>query len=362
MYETQYMKLALQLASTTKGQTSPNPAVGAVIVKNGEIVGVGTHLKAGDAHAEIHALQMAGAKSEGATLYVTLEPCSHYGKTPPCVEKIIQAKIKRVIVAMQDPNPNVAGKGIQKLKEAGIEVAVGVCEEEAKQINEDFFHYILNKKPFVTLKTAMTIDGKIATSTGESKWITGEEARRDVHRFRHMHDAILVGIGTVLKDNPKLTTRLPEGGKHPVRIILDSQLRTPVDAFVIQDNSAPTWIVTSKRVRHEQKLQYQPFEHVKVIEMDDVRNLHELMRILGQHEITSLFVEGGAQVNNSFLKAKLINQLIVYFAPTLIGGSDAPTSFQGEGIKRLNDALKLNIESVEKLGKDLKIIAKPSHP
>lgn len=359
MVDTQYMQLALELAKTTKGQTAPNPAVGAVLVNNGEIVGIGTHLKAGEAHAEIHAIDMAGKKAEKATLYVTLEPCSHYGKTPPCVEKIIRAKIKRVIIATLDPNPSVAGKGVQKLKEAGIEVEVGVCEEDARKINEDFFHYITMKKPFVTLKTAMTIDGKIATSTGESKWITSEEARRDVHRYRHLHDAILVGVGTVLKDNPKLTTRLPEGGKHPIRIILDSGLKTPLDAYVIQDNSAPTWIVANRSADEEKKQQFERFEHVKLIEMDDAKNLHELMDILGRHEITSLFVEGGSQVNNSFLRAKLIDRFIVYIAPKVFGGSDAPTSFEGKGIERLKDALELKIESIETVGNDLKIVAKP---
>lgn len=360
MYETKFMQLALQLAKTAKGQTAPNPAVGAVIVKNGEIVGVGTHLKAGEAHAEIHAINMAGKNAEGATLYVTLEPCSHYGKTPPCVEKIIEANIKRVIVGTLDPNPYVAGKGIQKLKNAGIDVLVGVCESEAKEINQDFFHYITTKRPFVTLKTAMTIDGKIATASGESKWITGDESRRDVHRYRHIHDAILVGVGTVLKDNPKLTTRLPEGGKHPIRIILDSHLRIPQDAFVIHDDSAPTWVVTNRHCNQKQKkLELQRFEHVKVIEMDDLRNLHQLLDILGQRGITSLFVEGGAKVNNSFLQAKLIDQFLFYIAPKIFGGSDAPTSFEGKGIERLKDAFELNIESVEKLGNDLKIVAKP---
>lgn len=359
MNETRFMKLALELAKTTKGQTAPNPAVGAVLVNNGEIVGVGTHLKAGEAHAEIHAIDMAGKKAQKATLYVTLEPCSHFGKTPPCVEKIIQANIKRVVIATLDPNPSVAGTGVQKLKEAGIDVEVGICEMEARKINEDFFHYITKKRPYVTVKTAMTIDGKIATSTGESKWITSEEARRDVHRYRHLHDAILVGIGTILKDNPKLTTRLPEGGKHPIRIVLDSRLRTPLDAFVIQDHSVPTWIVVNRSADEEKKQQFKRFEHVKLIEMDDVKNLHQLMDILGRLEITSLFVEGGANVNNSFLQAKLIDQFIFYIAPKVFGGSDTPTCFEGKGIERLKDAMELNIESVETVGNDLKIIAKP---
>lgn len=351
------MQLAIQLAKTTKGQTSPNPAVGAVVVKNGEVAGLGSHLKAGEPHAEVYALNMAGSKAEGATLYVTLEPCSHYGKTPPCAELIINSGVKRVIIAMKDPNPNVAGKGVEMLEKAGIDVNVGICQEEAKKINDDFQHYVVSKTPFVTLKTAMTIDGKIATSTGESKWITGEKARADVHRYRHEHDAILVGIGTVLKDNPKLTTRLPEGGKNPIRIILDRQLKTPLDSFVVTDKSAPTWIVIDKNVEIERKGRYN-FPHVKLIEMSDPHQLSKLMLKLGQLGITSLFVEGGAHINNSFLTAKIVNQFIFYIAPTVIGGSDAPTSFEGMGIKHLKDAMKLNIESVEQIGNDLKIIAK----
>ncbi len=358
MAKTEFMRLAIQLAKAAKGQASPNPAVGAVVVKNGEIVGIGSHLKAGEPHAEVHALNMAGPKAEGSALFVTLEPCSHYGKTPPCTDLIIRRKIKRVVVAMQDPNPNVSGKGIEMLKNAGIEVEVGVCEEEAKELNHDFYHYMISKTPFVTLKTAISIDGKIATSTGESKWITSEEARTDVHRYRHVHDAILVGVGTVLKDNPKLTTRLPEGGKNPIRIILDRRLRTPLNSFVIKNCDAPTWLVVDKNAAKDRKTHY-GFPHVKLIEMDNPDNLAELLRRLGELGITSLFVEGGAHVNQRFLTEKRVDQFIFYIAPMIIGGSDAPTCFEGVGIRHLKEAMKLKIQSIEQIGNDLKIIAQP---
>lgn len=358
MDKKQYMQLAIQLAKATKGQTSPNPAVGAVIVNNGEIVGIGTHLKAGEAHAEVHAIKMAGSKAEGATIYVTLEPCSHYGKTPPCASLIIEKKIKKVVIATQDPNPIVSGKGIEMLTEAGVDVEIGLCQAEAEELNQDIFHFNRSQTPFVTLKTAMTLDGKIATLTGESKWITGKKAREDVHHYRHTHDAILVGVGTVLKDNPKLTTRLPEGGKNPIRIILDRELQTPVNSYVIQDESTPTWLVIDKSVENKQKARYN-FQHVTFIEVSQPHHYPDLMQKLGELGITSLFVEGGSRVNNRFLKSKLVDQYIFYIAPTVIGGSNAPTSFEGTGFQHLKDALKLQFESVEQIGEDLKIVAKP---
>ncbi len=241
------MQLALDLARKTKGQTSPNPVVGAVVVKDGRIVGMGAHLKAGEPHAEVHALNMAREEAENSTLYVTLEPCSHYGKTPPCAERIIKEKVKKVVVAVLDPNPLVSGSGLYMLSEAGIEVTVGVLEKEASQLNEFFHKYITTRLPFVTVKTAMTLDGKIATSTGDSRWITGESSRNFVHQIRHQHDAILVGIGTVLKDNPSLTVRTEQKGVNPVRIVIDTHLKIPIEAKLITDQEAPTWIFTTKR-------------------------------------------------------------------------------------------------------------------
>lgn len=360
MNDTDYMKMALDLARSTLGQTSPNPVVGAVLVKNNQIVGMGAHLKAGEAHAEVHAIQMAGEKAKGATLYVTLEPCSHFGKTPPCSNLVISTGIKKVYVATTDPNPQVAGTGIDRMRKAGIEVEVGLLEKEARELNKIFFYNIQTHLPFVTLKSAASLDGKTATRTGESKWITGEAARADVHQLRHEHDAILVGVNTILKDDPSLTTRLVNGGKNPIRVILDTQLRTPLNAKVVTDGEAPTWIVTGSEVPYEQQ---QAFEKagVKLIKMENKQiPVKELLSTLGELGITSLFVEGGAKVNGSFLQERSFQQLIVYMGAKLIGGKDAPTSFSGEGIEKIADAIQLKIKSVQMIGDDIKVVAEPS--
>ncbi|KGA98576.1 5-amino-6-(5-phosphoribosylamino)uracil reductase [Alkalihalobacillus alcalophilus ATCC 27647 = CGMCC 1.3604] len=355
MTDQEYMELAIRLAEKTEGQTSPNPVVGAVVVKDGQVVGFGAHLKRGEGHAEVLALQMAGEKADGATVYVTLEPCSHYGKTPPCANLLVEKKVKRVVVATVDPNPQVSGTGIARLKEAGIEVTVGICEQEAIQLNEVFFYYILTKQPYVTLKAAMTLDGKIATVTGESKWITSEEARADVHQYRHKHDAILVGIGTVLADNPTLTTRLESGGKNPIRIVLDRKLRIPLDSKLVTDGLAPTWVFTNSEA---------PLEKVKKLESVGVEvyqigtDLNHVLRTLGQQEITSLFVEGGSQIHGQFIEKKLVQQVITYFAPKMLAGEMAPTFSGGNGIKSLANHLRLEFVTVKQLGPDIKIISK----
>ncbi|MGG6431360.1 bifunctional diaminohydroxyphosphoribosylaminopyrimidine deaminase/5-amino-6-(5-phosphoribosylamino)uracil reductase RibD [Anoxybacillus sp. D401a] len=353
-----YMRLALQLAESARGQTSPNPLVGAVVVKHGEIVGFGAHLKAGEPHAEVHALRMAGEKAEGSTVYVTLEPCSHYGRTPPCADLLIEKKVRRVVVATTDPNPLVAGKGIEKLKRAGIDVTVGVLKEEADALNEMFFHYISTKMPYVTLKYAMSLDGKIATKTGESKWITSEEARRDVHRERRMHDAIVVGVGTILADNPSLTVRFGHEGKQPIRVVLDTHLRTPLQANVVTDNMAPTWIVVGHHVTEQQM---KPYEQtgVQFIRMNEhTIHIPSLLRELGKRNVMSIFVEGGAHVHGSFLSSRSVQQVIAYVAPTLIGGNEAPSAIGGEGFGRMMDALRLQVKHVEMIGPDIKIVAK----
>lgn len=353
------MKLAIELAKATQGQTSPNPVVGAVVVKDGAVVGMGAHLKAGQAHAEVHALAMAGEQANGATLYVTLEPCAHYGKTPPCANLVVEKKMKRVVIASTDPNPLVAGKGIAIMKEAGIEIEVGVLEKEATALNDPFFHFIQTKLPFVTLKTATSLDGKTATYTGESKWITGEQARLDVHQLRHQHDAILVGINTVNIDNPSLTTRLPGGGKNPVRVILDTHLNIDEQATILHDQQAPTWIIVGQAAQSK-KIEAITNEFVRVIKLPTEQLLlKDVLRILGENGITSLFVEGGSTVHGTFLKEKLFNQMITYIAPKLIGGSKAPTSFGGEGIASMSEVVDLEITLVQQLGQDLKIVAVP---
>lgn len=359
MTDLDYMKMALSLAKSTEGQTAPNPVVGAVLVKNHQIVGLGAHLKAGEPHAEVHAIEMAKENAEGATLYVTLEPCSHYGKTPPCSNLVIESGITRVVIATTDPNPEVAGSGIERIQKAGIQVEVGLLKAEADELNEIFFHYIQTGLPYVTLKSATSLDGKLATVSGESKWITGEEARADVHQFRHKHDAILVGVNTVIKDNPSLTTRLLDGGKNPVRIILDTHLRTPLDSKIITDGEAPTWIIAGSD--HEDSLE-KPFieKGVKIIRLENQEVLlKDVLKELGKREITSLYVEGGSEIHGSFLKEKAFQQVITYIAPKLIGGALAPVSFGGEGISRIDDAVDLEFKDVTRIGNDLRIISVP---
>ncbi|MFC0525091.1 bifunctional diaminohydroxyphosphoribosylaminopyrimidine deaminase/5-amino-6-(5-phosphoribosylamino)uracil reductase RibD [Pontibacillus salicampi] len=355
----QYMELAIQMAAATTGQTSPNPHVGAVVVHQNEVLGMGAHLKAGEAHAEVHALNMAGNRARGGTIYVTLEPCSHHGRTPPCAERIIQSGIARAVIATLDPNPKVAGQGVQKLREAGIEVEVGLQQEEADQLNQVFYHYISTNTPYVTMKTAMTMDGKIATTTGESQWITGEAARADVHQYRHANDAILVGVNTVIQDKPRLTARLPDGGNHPTRIVLDTHLRTPIDSPLIQNPDAPTWILTGNQVEQDQIDVYQSYPHVEIIKLShETIFIPDVLTLLGDRGITSLFVEGGAQVNDAFVRAGAVQQVIQYIAPKLLGGKDAPTPVGGEGIGELQAALALEITEVSSIGQDIKVVAK----
>lgn len=358
MNDEYYMQLALNLAKAVSGQTSPNPPVGCVVVKNGEMLGFGAHLKAGTAHAEVHALNMAGEKAKDATIYVTLEPCSHHGKTLPCADLIIEKGIRHAVIAVTDRNEKVAGRGIEKLRSAGIEVEVGVLQDKAEAINAVFFHYIQSKTPYVTMKSAISLDGKIATSTGDSKWITGETARLDVHQYRHTHDAILVGVNTVLADDPHLTTRLPNGGKNPIRIILDTNLRTPLDAVILNDKQADTWIFVGSNVTEQEIAPYHDKTGVSVFQLAKM-DIDDVLRFLGSKGIMSLFVEGGATVNGSFLEKQRMNQLITYIAPKLIGGETAQTSIGGNGFQSMADTLSLNIKHIEWIDKDLKIIAEP---
>lgn len=357
MTDQEYMRIALQLAEGTSGQTSPNPMVGAVVVKDGNIVGMWAHLRAGEEHAEVHALHMAGNKTKGATVYVTLEPCSHFGKTPPCCELLIKKEVKRVVIATLDCNPLVSGNGKRKLEEAGIEVTTGVLEAEAVLLNRYFFHYMKTKRPFVTIKTAMSLDGKTATVTGESKWITGEDARADVHQYRHTHDAILVGVNTVIADNPHLTTRIPNGGQNPIRVILDTHLKTPPSSHVITDGLAPTWIIVGTDVNQEKIASYES-KNIAIFQMKTKQiEIQDVLHLLGEKQILSLFVEGGQTVHASFLQTKYFNEIITYISPKLIGGSKAPTLFGGNGFSTLQDALSLEIQEMKQIGDDIKIVA-----
>ncbi|TXC81851.1 bifunctional diaminohydroxyphosphoribosylaminopyrimidine deaminase/5-amino-6-(5-phosphoribosylamino)uracil reductase RibD [Metabacillus litoralis] len=356
-----YMKLALDNAKAMKGQTAPNPLVGAVIVNDNRIVGVGAHLKAGEHHAEIHALRMAGEKAKGGTIYVTLEPCSHHGRTGPCAEALVTAGIKKVIIATLDPNPIVAGNGVRILEKANIEVIVGVCEEESRKMNEVFNKFIVKKQPFMTLKAATTLDGKISSHTWDSKWITSEEARLDVHHLRNEHSGILVGVHTVIQDDPELTTRIPYG-RNPIRIILDSTLRIPLESKIVTDKKAETWVFTSKNHNHKIKQELENLGVKVFVTKGKQRvDLHDTMNILGEHNVSSVLIEGGGEVNSSFLKEQLVDKLVLYVAPKLIGGKQSPSFFAGEGIEKMSDAIDLEELDVTKIGKDFKYTGYPTY-
>lgn len=349
------MRLALELAEKGRGRTSPNPMVGAVLVRDGRVVGKGYHARAGLPHAEVEAIRDAGAAARGSTLYVNLEPCCHTGRTGPCTAAIIEAGIARVVAAMRDPNPLVAGRGLAALRAAGIEVTEGVLATEAARLNEAFVKYITTGLPFVVIKAAMSLDGKIATRTGASQWITGPAARERVHRLRDWYDAIIVGIGTVLQDNPSLTTRLPEGGRDPVRVILDSSARTPPDArVVVQESPAPTIIATTEQAPAERvaALQARGAE-VLVCGPGPRVDVRLLMKELARREITSVLVEGGAGINAALLEDGLVDKVIWFIAPLIIGGEAAPGPVGGRGAGALEEALRLENCRWEQLGPDI---------
>ena len=355
----EYMRQALSLAQYATGRTSPNPMVGAVIVREGRVVGQGWHKQAGTPHAEINALQQAGELAKGATIYVTLEPCSHHGRTGPCADALILAGITRVIVAMADPNPLVAGQGINKLRKAGIEVVEGVLSREAAKLNEVFIKWISTKLPFVHLKSAMSLDGKIASYTGQSQWITGPAARNRVHTLRDTCDAIMVGIGTVLADNPSLTTRLSYQGKNPTRVIVDSMARTPLTANVVTDGLAKTIIAVTDKAPGERvnALRACGVEVLVAENKQDGVNLSLLFKELGKRQITSLLVEGGASINASVLEDNLVDKVHWFIAPKIIGGNSAPGPIAGQGIADVNKAILLEDIETESVGEDILISA-----
>lgn len=346
------MREALRIAKFAEGRTSPNPLVGAVIVRDGKIIAQGWHRKAGTPHAEIHALNMAGELARGATLFVTLEPCSHFGRTPPCARAIVDAGIKKVVAAMSDPNPKVAGRGFEILRAAGIEVEVGLLEDEARKLNEVFLKWVTKKLPFVTLKFACSLDGKIATVGGESQWISCEESRKFSHGLRDINDAILVGVGTVFADNPSLTTRLVDG-KNPVRVIVDSNARIPLDAKVVTEKSARTIIATTSNASPE-KISALKNLGVEIITAGNGQrvDLKILMRELAAREITSILVEGGGTIHFAMLEAGLVDKIFAFVAPKIIGGSQALTAVEGAGFEKLSDAVNLENFSAQKLGED----------
>jgi len=353
-----YMWLAIKLALKAQGQTSPNPLVGALIVKNGAIVGRGFHCQAGTPHAEINALTEAGNKAQGAELYLNLEPCSHFGRTPPCVDAIIQKKIMKVFVGMKDPNPLVRGKGIKRLKEAGIEVATGILGKECRKLNEVFIKYITTKRPFVILKAAASLDGRVAAETGDSQWITNEKSREYVHRLRSAVDAVLVGIGTVKKDDPQLTCRLKNRKKKdPIRIVVDSTLSISPRAKVLNLNSQALTIIatTQKAPLKKRALIEKKGARVLVIPSHDRVDLRLLMEALGKEEITSVLIEGGSEINTSALQSGIVDKILFFYAPKIIGGKQAPLIVGGKGIAKVKDALVLHNITTQRFGDDVMI-------
>lgn len=351
-----YMHMAVELAKKGTGFVNPNPLVGAVIVKNGVVIGSGYHKKYGDLHAERNAFADCSESAEGADIYVTLEPCCHHGKTPPCTEAIVQNKIKRVFIGSDDPNPLVAGKGVQFLRENGIEVYTGILKDECDSLNEIFFHYITNKTPYVILKYAMTADGKIATFSGKSKWITSESSRQSVQYLRKRTSAVMVGIGTVLADDPMLNCRLEEPGVHS-RIVCDSKLSIPLDSALLNTaDRYPTYIATVSD--DAQKIKLIESKGAKVIKTSPENKrvcLSELMNILYSYGIDSILLEGGAELAYSALESGIVNKVMVYIAPKIFGGNTAKTAVGGFGAESPDDAFMLCDPVVKNIGDDILI-------
>ena len=360
-----YMRRALKLAKMAEGETSPNPMVGCVILdETGQIVGEGWHRKAGTPHAEVNALADMKAKNAvGHTAYVSLEPCSHWGRTGPCCEALIQAGIKRVVAAMEDPNPKVAGNGLRRLREAGVEVICGVCEQEAKRLNEHFLLWVTQKRPFISLKFAETLDGKLATSARDSHFVTGQEAHTYSHYLRKIHDGILVGIGTVLDDDPELTTRLVEG-KNPVRIVLDTQARIPLNAKVLQGDTK-TLLITGPQGNAEKCEELRKYNHVELISLPCIDGKVDIKCLIGalyEHGLTSVLVEGGSEALGSFLDAGMADRVYAFIAPKLVGGKNALPAIGGKGIPALAHCAAVMEPELLTLGKDWLITGRVSFP
>ncbi len=359
MNDEYFMKRAIALARRGKGRTSPNPLVGAVIVKGGRIIGEGYHQTAGGPHAEINALARTGESAEGATVYVNLEPCCHYGKTPPCVPGLAAAAPARVVIGMMDPNPLVAGRGIEELKALGIETTVGVLEKECRALNEVFLKYITTGLPFVTLKFAQTLDGRIAAQNGDSRWVSSPGARRYVHRLRSLHDGILVGSGTVRQDDPELTVRLVRG-KNPLRIVTASRLSLPREARVLKgQDQAKTLIATTDRAEgNREALADQGIEILTLPATEEGKvDLFALLQALGKRGISSLLVEGGAGIITSFLAAGLVDRIVAIIAPKILGNGISAVG--NLGMDRMGNALPLQISQVKRIGGDLIVLAWP---
>lgn len=355
-----YMRLALGLAKKAEGLTNPNPAVGAVVVKNGRVVGSGYHKRCGLPHAEAVALRAAGASARGAALYVTLEPCNHYGRTPPCTDAIIARGITRVVAAMKDPNPITNGRSMKKLKRHGINTTIGVLEEEASGLNRPFIKFMKTKMPYVTVKIAESLDGKIATRSGDSRWITSDDSRAYVQKLRRKADAVMVGVNTIIRDDPMLLSRVA-GPKQPARVIIDSRLRTPLTAKVFSSTKVSPVIIATTRLASSRKAGAFVSKGATIIftGLKGGRvDLKDLLKRLGSMNMIDLLVEGGGELVAALLEEKLVDRLLFFMAPKIIGGRNAVTSVEGRGIGRVKDALDLGIISVKRFSKDIMIEAK----
>jgi len=337
-----FMQKALELARFAEGRTSPNPLVGCVIVQNNEIVGEGYHQRAGTPHAEIHALLQSGDKAKGSTVYVTLEPCSHYGRTPPCTDALINAKVKRVVISTEDPNPSVCGNGIRKLQEAGIDVEVGLLEEKAKLINAPFIKAVTKKIPFVLYKSALTLDGKTAVESGDSKWISSEGARQYAHSLRNIYDIIMVGSNTIINDNPSLTCRGIVNGRNPVKLIVDSSLKIPVNSKVFTSSQALSIIATTQKADPNKLGSFQKMNNVEIWQYptEEEVPLYKLMQDIVNRGWNSILLEGGGILAGRMLKEKLIDKIEFIFAPKLAGSGPSPLS--GLKLSSMQEAIQLN--------------------
>lgn len=360
--DTFYMRRALRIAARGSGWTSPNPMVGAVVVRDGRIVGEGYHRRVGEAHAEVNALRQAGDACRGATLYVTLEPCNHHGRTPPCTEAVLAAGVRRVVAGMLDPNPQVAGGGLDRLRAAGLQVVAGVLEEECRLLNQPFIKWVTQGVPHVTLKAAATLDGRIAARTGDARWVSNEKSRRHTHRLRHRLDAILVGVGTALADDPLLTARLPGTRcRQPLRIVLDSTLHLPESSQLVRTASqSPVWVVCAEDAPQEKqrRLEDQGVEVLRLARAEAGCDLSELLGELGRRSITSLLVEGGARVHGAFLDQGLADTLVLFLAPKILGDAEGVPVFQGGARWSMQDAAGLYGVKVRRMDSDLLITAR----
>ncbi|MFB6290552.1 MAG: bifunctional diaminohydroxyphosphoribosylaminopyrimidine deaminase/5-amino-6-(5-phosphoribosylamino)uracil reductase RibD [Candidatus Bipolaricaulia bacterium] len=359
--ERAFMKKALNLARRGGGYVNPNPQVGAVVVRDGEIVGEGYHEKFGGPHAEVNALEEAGEAARGATLYVTLEPCVHYGKTPPCTEKIVGAELARVLVAMEDPNPKVSGKGVKRLREEGLEVSLGLMEREARKLNEIYLHYVRTGRPFVLLKLAMTLDGKIATRTGDSRWVSSEPARELVHELRARYSSIGVGVNTVISDDPRLNVRKAKG-PDGARFVFDSTGRTPTGSSILSlSSSAPTVIVTGKDLPGTKikEFENQGAKIWQVEKKEERLDLSELLERMGDRGYDSFLVEGGGEVAWSLLDENLVDKVRFFYSPKIVGGREAIPAIGGEGRATMRDGIEIEELKIERIGDDLSLVGYP---